>query len=136
MKSRLFVLSVFLITVSFALVSVANAQEAPSLEVLEATICKEVLDRAPLDAGETFSASAGKLYCFTKIGGAESPTEVTHVWYFGTTERAQVTLPVGSVTWRTWSSKIIQPFDIGQWFVDVVDPDGKVLKTLQFKVTP
>jgi hypothetical protein len=78
----------------------------------------------------------GKLYCFTKITGAQAPTQVTHVWLFDGTERARVDLAVGAASWRTFSSKIIQEHELGAWRVDVVDPDGNVLKTLEFEVTP
>ena len=41
------------------------AQDAPSLEVAVAAICQDVVDREPVDAGVSFSASVGALYCFT-----------------------------------------------------------------------
>ncbi len=111
------------------------AQEAPSLEVAVAAICQDVVDREPVDAGVSFPASVGTLYCFTKIAGAQEPTKVTHVWYFGATERARVELDVNSSSWRTWSSKIIQAHEIGSWRVDVIDEAGTVLKELQFEIT-
>ena len=114
----------------------AFAQETSSLEVSKAIICVDVFDRMPVDVGTSFSASIGRLYCLTKIEGAQDPIEVFHVWYFGNKERAKVPLSVRSSSWRTFSSKIIQPHEIGQWFVDVEGPDGQVLKTIQFKVTP
>lgn len=113
----------------------AVAQEAPSLEVAVAAICQDVVDREPVDAGVSFSASVGTLYCFTKITGAQDPTKVTHVWYFGAEERARVELDVNSDNWRTWSSKIIQAHEIGSWRVDVLNEAGTVLKQLQFEIT-
>lgn len=111
-------------------------QEAPELTVSVATICRDVVDREPMDSGNSFTADVGKLYCFTKIMGAESPTHVTHVWYFDGTERARVDLAVNGASWRTFSSKIIQPHELGAWRVDVLDADGNVLKSLDFEVTP
>jgi hypothetical protein len=111
-------------------------QEAPELTVSVATICRDVVDREPMDSGNSFTADVGKLYCFTKIMGAESPTHVTHVWYFDGTERARVELAVNGASWRTFSSKIIQPHELGAWRVDVLDADGNVLKSLDFEVTP
>jgi hypothetical protein len=78
----------------------------------------------------------GKLYCFTKITGAQSPTHVTHVWSFDGTERARVELAVNAASWRTFSSKIIQAHELGAWRVEILDPEGSVLKTLEFEVTP
>jgi hypothetical protein len=113
----------------------AVAQDAPSLEVAVAAICQDVVDREPVDAGVSFAASVGTLYCFTKITGAQDPTKVTHVWYFGAEERARVELDVNSANWRTWSSKIIQEHEIGSWRVGVLDEAGTVLKELQFETT-
>ena len=113
-----------------------NAQIAPTMVATEVVICQDVVDRVPVDPGTAFPASVGQLYCFTKILGAEGLTEVTHVWYFANEERAKITLPVRSPSWRTFSSKKIRPKEAGQWFVDVVSADGQVLQTIQFKVTP
>ena len=111
------------------------AQDAPLLEVAVAAICQDVVDREPVDAGVSFSASIGALYSFTKITGAQTPITITHVWYFRNTERARVNLPIKSYTWRTYSSKTIRPDDIGDWRVDVLGPEGEVLSTLHFKIT-
>jgi len=111
-------------------------QKPPELEVSVAAICKDVVDREPVDSGNSFTADVGKLYCFTKITGAQSPAHVTHVWYFDGTERARVELAVNAASWRTFSSKIIQAHELGAWRVDVVDTEGNVLKTLEFAVTP
>ena len=113
-----------------------NRQSAKVLIVAKAHICRDVVNREPVDAGDTFEASVGKLYCFTKTMSAYNPTEITHVWYFGDSERARVSLPVESFSWRTYSSKIIQAHEIGDWHVDVLSPKNEVLQTLQFKITP
>jgi hypothetical protein len=58
------------------------------------------------------------------------------VWFFDGNERARVDLGVKSSSWRTYSSKIIQPHEIGKWRVEVEDFAGNVLKTLEFEVAP
>ena len=110
------------------------AQEPAALQVAEAAICKDVVDHVPMEPGTSFSAPVGKLYCFTKITGAQVPAHVTHVWYFDGVERARVELGVNSPSWRTYSSKIIQPHEMGAWRVEVLDPAGNVLQTLDFEV--
>ena len=124
-----------LVTFCICLPLVVQAQETAPLEAGVAAICQDVVDHEPVDAGISFPASVGKLYCFTKITGAQSPTTITHVWYFGSTERARVDLDVSSASWRTYSSKIIQAHEIGSWRVDVLDSAGTVLKELQFEIT-
>ena len=126
---------VVLVATFLGLPVTAVAQNAPSLEVAVAAICQDVVDREPVDAGVSFPASVGTLYCFTKITGAQDGTKISHVWYFGATERARVELDVNSDNWRTWSSKIIQAHEIGSWRVDILDAAGTVLKELQFEIT-
>ncbi|MFB0521873.1 MAG: DUF2914 domain-containing protein [Desulfatiglandales bacterium] len=125
---------IILITISLSQSVTAKAQE--TVEVAAAAICRDVVDREPVGVGDAFEALAGKLWCFTKIVGAQTPTVITHVWYFGDTERATVSLPVRSSIWRTYSSKIIQSHEIGDWHVDVLGPDGGLLQSLKFEITP
>ena len=111
-------------------------QEPSDLQVEVSAVAKDVIDRAPVEAGNSFPASVGKLFYFTKITGALNPTHVTHVWSFDGTERARVELAVNSPTWRTYSSKIIESHEVGAWRVEVVDSAGNVLQTVNFEVTP
>jgi hypothetical protein len=130
------VLLVTLMAISLSLVGTTYAQQTGSLAVAEGSICQDVVNRQPIDVGNSFEASVGTLYCFTKIIGASGPTQITHVWYFGGTERARVNLAVNAASWRTYSSKRIQTHEIGGWHVDVLGPDGKVLQTMEFTITP
>ena len=113
-----------------------TVQEPSNLQVEVATVSKDVIDRAPVEAASSFPASVGKLFCFTKITGALNPTHITHVWSFDGTERARVELEVNSSSWRTYSSKFIENQEVGAWRVEVVDSAGNVLQTLDFEVTP
>jgi len=133
---RIFKMSWFLLLLSLALFLTisAVAQETASVKVESAAVCENIVDREPASAGTSFSVTVGKLFFFTKITGAETPIEIAHVWYFGDTERARVTLPVKTITWRTHSSKILQAHEIGAWHVDVIDPAGEVLETVEFEV--
>ena len=125
-----------LVAMSFLNAATTDAQQAGPLEVAMGAICRDVINRQPVDVGTSFEASVGKLYCLTKIIGASGPTEITHVWYFGNTERARVSLDVNSASWRTCSSKIIQAREIGAWHVDVLGPADELLQTFDFTITP
>ena len=129
------IILVTLVAMPFLQAGTIDAQQTASLEVAEGSICRDVVNRQPVDVGTSFEASVGKLCCLTKIIGAAGPTEITHVWYFGNTERARVSLVVNSATWRTYSSKIIQAHEIGTWHVDVLGPGGEVLQTFEFTIT-
>jgi len=114
----------------------ALAADNNSLVVQDAKICRGVINRTPLGTGETFPASVGKLYCFTKIINCNHHTEISHIWYFGDRKRAEIKLPIKSSKWRTYSSKRIQTHEKGNWHVDIVEPSGKITHTLRFKITP
>lgn len=113
-----------------------NQTHAQELTVEQTVICKNVVNRAPVDAGNSFATSIDKIFCFTKIVGANHPTEITHVWYFDGTERDRVTLAVGGSPWRTYSSKRLRPSDVGSWHVDVLDAGGNMLDRVAFNVVP
>ena len=117
------------------LIPAAGAQQTDKLDVEAAAICEGVEDREAVNVGTRFTNSTPRLYCFTKIAGAESPTEVVHVWRYGDVERARVSLAVNASNWRTYSSKAIQAHEIGTWRVDVLDTSGNLLETINFEIT-
>ena len=108
---------------------------ASTVQVENSTICEDVVNREVVSEGASFSASVGKLYCFSKIANIDSNTSVVHAWYYGSEERARVSLNVNPPAWRTYSSKIIQAHEIGVWRVEILDQDGNLLETVRFQVT-
>ena len=113
----------------------SHAQQAGALSVESASICTGVANREAVDAGTSFAGSVGRLYCFSKITDIPEPSEIVHVWYYGETERARVSLGVNPPAWRTHSSKIIQAHEIGSWRVEIIDASGNLLETLKFETT-
>jgi len=111
----------------------AAAQEPPALVLEEIHICTGVENRQPIGAGPVFPDDLDKLYCFTKIGGAEGATYVYHVWYFGDDEVARVKLPVKSNPWRTWSSKKLYMV-LGNGHVEIVSESGDMLGKAEFEI--
>ena len=126
---------VALVSLCFFLPAASNARESETIRVAGASICKYVFNRDAVDPGISFKTDVAKLYCHTKIVGAQESTEVVHVWNYGDMERARVTLAVNGSSWRTYSSKIIQPHEIGAWHVDVIDASGHLLETIRFSIT-
>jgi hypothetical protein len=111
----------------------ALAHEQPALVLEEIHICAAVEDRQPSGVGTVFSDDLDKIYCFTKIGGAEDITYVNHVWYFGNDEIARVKLPVKSKSWRTWSSKKLN-MGLGNGYVEIVSESGDILGKAEFEI--
>jgi len=113
----------------------SHAQQAGALSIESASICTGVANREAVDAGTSFSVSVGKLYCFSKIADIQESTEIVHVWYYGETERARLSLGVNPPAWRTYSSKIIQAHEVGSWRVEILDASGNLLETAKFELT-
>lgn len=114
--------------------SFAGTQEERGLRVTEAVICRDVVDRTPQGTGEVFPSSVGKLFAFTRIEGATGETNIKHLWFFNDRLMAEVSLPVRSANWRTYSSKRILPQWTGSWRVDITTEDGLLLKSLHFRI--
>jgi len=111
----------------------AMTQEQPALVLEEIHICTVVEDRQPSGVGTVFPDDLDKIYCFTKIGGAEDITYVTHVWYFDNDEIARVQLPIKAISWRTWSSKKLNML-LGNGHVEIVSESGDILGKAEFEI--
>ena len=111
----------------------AATQKPPGLVLEEIQFYTAVEDRQPSGVGNVFPEDLDKLYCFTKIGGADRTTYVYHVWYFGNKEIARVKLPVKSKSWRTWSSKNLH-MGLGYGYVEIVSESGDILGRAEFKI--
>lgn len=106
--------------------------EASAVRVTDAVITTAIENQMPVDRIDVYPADYGKLFCFTRIVGAEKDTQVTHVWYYQDDELARVDLSVGSADWRTYSSKRFLPQWAGEWRVVVLDVNGDQLTTVPF----
>jgi len=136
-KLSFFALSMFIsVTICTFFAGNAMSQESERLEVTEGAVCLDVVDLECTGADTNFPANVGKLYCITKITGAKGASKVTHVWYYGHTERSRIALDIRSASWRTYSSKIIQAHETGDWHIDVLGPEDEFLKVIQFEIGP
>lgn len=135
MKPIVFLASILALLIlpgtAFSQTSPPTAAADPiSLEVF--AVCQDVTDRTPLACGSVYSVSAAKLFCFTKVVGAQTHTQITHNWYMNGKLKASITLPVKSASWRTWSVKEIRPTDAGDWMVEVLNEAGEPIESLLF----
>jgi len=126
----------FVFGVILALSSNLLAQEGSmeEISVSEATIATGIDHLVPIGISETFPATVGTLYAFTKIEGSEGETQVLHRWIHGGKVRAEIPLSVRSKSWRTFSSKVILPEWKGDWKVEILTEDGSLLFSLPFIV--
>ena len=119
-----------ILTAAFCLPSLVQAR----LTVQDSAVGTYVSKRTPYGTASSFSSTVGELFAFTRIVGAPTDTVVTHKWYYGEQLMAEIKLRVGADSWRTWSSKKVQPDWVGTWRVDVFDEGGTWLETIHFTV--
>lgn len=105
---------------------------AAQMQVQDLAIGTYVSNRHLYGSNDSFAPTVGELYAFSRVVGAEGSTHVYHRWYYGDQLMAEISLPVRSGDWRTWSSKKIMPQWIGRWRVDVVGDDGSVIDSVTF----
>lgn len=129
---------IFYIMISFFLFVPYLYAEQQTLDdgirVTEAVICRNVVERIPQEPGDVFPSSVEKLYAFTRVEGATVETQIKHLWFYNDRLMAEVSLPVRSANWRTYSSKRILPQWKGQWRVDITTAEGLLLKSLHFTI--
>ncbi|MCD6161394.1 MAG: DUF2914 domain-containing protein [candidate division Zixibacteria bacterium] len=102
---------------------------------VEKLACGIAVEERELQGEATvFPANVERIYCWSLITGCLEPTTVEHIWYYGGEEKARVSLDIKYPRVRTWSYKTILPEWKGDWKVEVVDEDGKILATSLIKV--
>lgn len=125
--------------VAFAAAAVLALAAFPAwaeVQVTDAALSTDVVDRHPQGVGNEFPASAGRIYCFTKVTGM-AKGEVLHRWIRDGKVETVIPLRISGPSWRVWSAKSLYPESVGNWKVEVVDAaGGTVLKTLEFTVRP
>jgi hypothetical protein len=94
-------------------------------------VATAVADHEPSGEAKEFPASAGTLYCWTKVNAKTIPATIKHKWYRDDKQVFEYSLDLKFNSTRTWSSKSVTP---GKWRVDVTDEGGTVLSSVDFVV--
>ena len=81
--------------------------------------------------GDNLFLDGDRLVAWTSVTGLKSGF-IEHIWYRDEVEVARFYLPVGAGRrWRTWSRHTVSP---GEYQVQVLGPDGTLLKDMSFVV--
>lgn len=134
MNLKLNIVKNFLLTLFILMVAIIDLKAQSILKIERIAVSTGVENRQPVGESDTFADSVGTLFCYTEIRGMGDSTTVSHVWYHGENRRADVKLNVRGYRWRTWSTKVIQKDWTGDWRVDIVSADGKILKSKRFRI--
>ncbi len=131
---RRFLVAFILMSASWTDPAYSQDKTAPPIVIEEAVIATGVESLTPVAPGVSFDATIGRLYCFTRIKTHLQQAVIKHLWFHGDKMVMEVTLPIKSSNWRTYSMKTILPSAGGDWKVDVTSEDGTILKTLNFTI--
>lgn len=110
-------------------VFVKNSYAKTSENVARAIFTTQVENREPVNTlnNKTVEADTNKVYFFTEIIN-KANSKIIHRWYLNGRLEAEVMLNIGSDRWRTYSSKnLMKNFHAGNWQVEVLDEQGKLL---------
>jgi hypothetical protein len=125
----------FLLACILCLAAVLPAfAEGDEIKITEIVITSKLVKGKPIDSIKRLSSSTEKrLYCFTRtLSPTGTDTKIRHVWYNGAEKAGEFDLPIKGDKWRTYSKKLIQKGAAGDWRVDVLDSNGKLLKSVRF----
>jgi len=108
--------------------------EDGAISVEEISVTTRIFRGNPVDAVQRISSSAIKeIYCFTKVVSPDDgQREIVHAWYRKDELISRFRLPVSGTSWRTYSKKLVTRDMAGEWRVEVLDSEGKLLKSTKF----
>ncbi len=131
---KIFSLPVILLCLLLSTPFRAVAEEG--IRITELAVTTKIVKGNPIDLVHRISSSSVKsLYCFTRLTAPKgTDTTIKHVWYNGQEKVAEYQLPVKGEKWRTYSKKTIQKGWVGEWRVEVLGSDGKLMKTVKFRM--
>lgn len=121
---------------SILVLAVPASSYAAMLKITEMAVTTKIVRGNPIDSVHRISSSSVKeLYCFTRIAGeAGVESTIKHVWYRDGQKVGEYELPVKGEKWRTFSRKAVEKGVSGDWKVEALDDEGKVLKTVKFRM--
>jgi len=134
-KISIFILSLF---VASSYVFSQNAQDIqqtkpePAVKIEKLAVGTNVDKRELVGESTTFSSDTSRVYVWTRVVEVSTiPTTVDLVFYFNDKKVDDIKLDIKGVPFRTWVIKTVFP---GNWKVDLIDSEGNVIATSEFKV--
>ena len=133
--SQHFYRACFLVLLLFCSALPLRASEE-ALTITEMAVTTKIVRGNPIDSVRRISSASVKaLYCFTRLAShTGGETTIKHVWYRDDVRVADYDLPVKGTKWRTYSMKSVKKGMSGDWRVDALDSEGKLLKSVKFRM--
>lgn len=115
----------------FALGFALAAGPAFAGEVARAQFTSSVNEREPVDDVAELTNDSRQIYFFSELRELRGQ-QITHRWEYNGQTVAEVPFQVGADRWRVWSTKKLDPLQVGEWKASIVDAEGNVLATETF----
>lgn len=124
-----YILSLFVFS-TFSTLAQETAADDSLLVITQFVLCEDVIEREPVNIRQAFYTDQGQAFCFARITNAGELITLKFKWYFEDEPYFEFDAKVGtSPHWRTYSSVTLRT---GLWRVELVDPNGKVLREIRF----
>ena len=134
-------MSIAVAAVFFATVAHADAppswRRAPenTFHLTETVLARKVVDRKPLETGQTIAADGQRVYAFINAFNKGEPRQLQVVWQRGEKTYHQARITVGrGPSWRTWAYIDARPSLKGSWTVHVLEEGGAELAKIDFTI--
>lgn len=108
---------------------------AAGLSVADSGVGSHIVDLQLRGRADSFEAGSA-VYFWTRIVGGAEGDAIRHVWRHEGKLIGYVPLELGGPHWRTYSQRELPAERTGQWTVEVVDADGRVLAEHRFHCVP
>jgi Protein of unknown function (DUF2914) len=112
-----------------------TAAPAQGAQVARAQFTTAIENREPVDKVAVLSPPADEIFFFTDLRDLQGHT-VVHRWRYRGEVVSQVRFEVGGPRWRVFSKKVLEPDEIGEWSVTVVDETDWPLYVELFRYEP
>ena len=110
-----------------------DSKASDTLYVKSAVLAKNVVEREPISIVQSYELSDDEAWCFTRIHNTKGLLNIHFKWYHEDGLYTQMKTKIGeSESWRTYSNVELKE---GSWRVEIVGPEGKVLKEIRFNVS-
>jgi hypothetical protein len=106
------------------------------LKITEMAVTTKIVRGNPIDSVHRISSASVKaLYCFTRLqSDIGKDSTIRHIWYRDEIKVGEYSLPVKGERWRTYSKKMIEKGWVGDWRIEALDSEGRLLKAVKFRM--